>query len=456
MRNKLWAMGRMIVMTLMVIMAGCQTEEPPASGGHVDGDHKGGGGAIDVPPSVRQNLGITFVKVAPRQVQESLRLPGRFELLATARREYRGIFAGRVTLQVGSLDRVVQGQVIAVLESPDWLRMQHELSKALVAIEVAKTDLTIAQAVIDENEATTSRLSQRIEELKKADVRKIELETSLAESRTGLKRLKAEQLAKEIALRAAIRHYQVALNTASAAVGLPVSNLSESVPSPGGDASVPRWSTIKSISIVAKSAGVVEKISATQGGWVEAGETILSTVDPTKIRFHAHGLQSDLMQMRKASAAFIVPPQGSGIAIDAAIAGKLQLGFRGHPDERTFPVYVTPAESVGWARPGISAFVELVTGGEAKPQLAIPRSSIIRDGLHDVFFRRDPKNPNRVIRIKADLGTDDGRWVVVRSGVKAGDEVVLEGVYELKLASSQGGQKGGHFHADGTFHEEGK
>jgi hypothetical protein len=38
--------------------------------------------------------------------------------------------------------------------------------------------------------------------------------------------------------------------------------------------------------------------------------------------------------------------------------------------------------------------------------------------------------------------------------VKVGDEVVLNGVYELKLATSSTAQKGGHFHPDGTFHAE--
>ena len=36
------------------------------------------------------------------------------------------------------------------------------------------------------------------------------------------------------------------------------------------------------------------------------------------------------------------------------------------------------------------------------------------------------------------------------------DEVVLDRAYELKLATAMSGtiQKGGHFHADGTFHAE--
>ena len=35
-----------------------------------------------------------------------------------------------------------------------------------------------------------------------------------------------------------------------------------------------------------------------------------------------------------------------------------------------------------------------------------------------------------------------------------GDEVVTTGAYELVLASSAQATKGGHFHADGTWHED--
>jgi hypothetical protein len=43
----------------------------------------------------------------------------------------------------------------------------------------------------------------------------------------------------------------------------------------------------------------------------------------------------------------------------------------------------------------------------------------------------------------------------VNSGVAAGDEVVLDGVYELKLTGSGKPQGAGHFHADGTWHADG-
>ena len=55
--------------------------------------------------------------------------------------------------------------------------------------------------------------------------------------------------------------------------------------------------------------------------------------------------------------------------------------------------------------------------------------------------------------MEADLGLNDGRWVAVLSGLTDGDEVVLDGGFQLMLATSGSIQKGGHFHSDGTFHE---
>ena len=113
-----------------------------------------------------------------------------------------------------------------------------------------------------------------------------------------------------------------------------------------------------------------------------------------------------------------------------------------------------PREIAPWARAGVSGFLEVTPGGTAGDQpLAIPVQAVARDGLLSIVFRRDPKNPDKVIRLEADLGFDDGRYVEIKSGVRAGDEVVVDGVYQLMVATSGTVQKGGHFHADGTFHE---
>src|SRR5688572_26064716 len=55
---------------------------------------------VDIPATVRTNLGITFAKVEVRDVARTIRVPGSFELSPEARREYRTMANGRVDLNV--------------------------------------------------------------------------------------------------------------------------------------------------------------------------------------------------------------------------------------------------------------------------------------------------------------------------------------------------------------------
>ena len=116
--------------------------------------------------------------------------------------------------------------------------------------------------------------------------------------------------------------------------------------------------------------------------------------------------------------------------------------------DRTIEVVLIPQTTAPWARAGVSGFAEIVLDDTEDAVPAVPASSVIQDGLKHVVFRRDPADPDQVIRLDADLGVNDGRWVALESGVKPGDEVVLDGVYELMLTGSGSMQQGGHFDPD--------
>ena len=178
-------------------------------------------------------------------------------------------------------------------------------------------------------------------------------------------------------------------------------------------------------------------------------------VPAAAVRFAATALQSDAARLKDSLPAVVVPPDAGSRGADQPVQGAVSLGLAASPDTRTIPLLVTPQNVPTWARPGVSAYVEIVTDASAEPEPAIPVASVIQDELTRIFFRRDPANPDKVIRVEADLGVSDGRWVVVNSGVAAGDQVVLDGVYELKLAGAGKAAGGGHFHADGTWHADG-
>jgi len=428
---------------------------------------------IDTPASVRQNLGITFARVETRHVASTVRVPGRFERLPTARREYRTPLGGRIELLVKQYQHVEPGAVLYRLDSPAWRTMQREIEDAQALMHITQARLDALATTMEAHELHERGLREALELWQK---RVLQLElvseagggraSELTDARSSLNAARSAfgevmekhadlQLRKaelESELRATASRADLLLRSAASILGVSRSQVDASDSSTGSDA--PLWKAMDRVDVRATADGVVDQLPISHGAWAEDGDLIVSVVDPDAIRFRAVGLQSDLAQLRNGLTATIVPPRGNESTSQKQIAGTLEIGLNANPDQRTIDLIVQPAERAEWTRAGVSAFLEIVLDQTQGAELAVPLSCIVRDGLKPVMFRRDPANPNQVIRIDADLGLDDGRWVAVLSGVVEGDEIVHDGAYQLMLASSSTSQRGGHFHADGTFHAE--
>jgi hypothetical protein len=406
---------------------------------------------IDIPPAVRQNLGITFAKVESRRVDATLRVPGRFEPLPSARREYRTALPGRVELLVNQFDRVEPGTPLFRLNSPEWHKIRLALHEAESDIEKAQAAITVAERALEEARHAVTTLKARIEALAGAEVKRAELDADLSARRAALPRIEAELKVKRVNLDEAEHHLPIVMASAASALGMPVERMTEEIDASGGNKKTARWRTITDIEVTAAQPATIDALAVTNGAWVDTGAQVLSTLNPAALRFAATGLQADLARLKENLPATIIAPHAGA----APLVGKLALGLSHDPDRRTIDLYVTPSQLAEWARPGVSALAEIVTDDTVDPEPAIPLAAIVRDELKQVFFRRDPKNPDKVIRVEADLGPNDGKWVVVNSGVATGDEVVLDGVHELKLTGNNKPTGGGHFHADGTWHADG-
>lgn len=473
----------------MFMNFGCRRDIPNDTAKSATPETSHGGDAVatnrvDIPESVRRNLGITFAKVESRPVAQTIRVPGQFALMPDAVREYRTMLAGRVELLVKQYERVEKGTPLYRLASPEWRDLQAKLTQAESTIRQSEARVGSIPLLISAHrrhesilEANIALWEERVSQLDKSRASGavtgdefVSAQNTLALHRAEL----AEILEKEADLEGQIAaaqaehdaaHMQFRMLIATAAMLLGVEESSLIAPGeldehsdagihahtqPASRPASP-WRFIQQIEVHAEAAGVVRSLELTNGAWASAGTLVAATVQPDRLRFVAMAMQSDLMRLRDGQPARVVPPKGGSIAkldpIDAAIA----IGLSASAQERTIEVIAVPVRLADWARPGISAYLEITTAG-GQAELAIPVSSVIQDGLSKVIFRRDPQNPDRAIRIDADLGINDGRWIVINSGVREGDEVVLDGVYQLMIATSGTVEKGGHFHSDGTFH----
>lgn len=485
----------LIVQFLLALLLGCN-RAPPAAGAGAAQQHAAEGeqshenppptNRIDVPEAVRRNLGITFARVESRAVTRTLRVPGRFELPPEARREYRTMLGGRVTLRVSQYQSIRPGDVLFVLDSPAWRELQERLNETESAIRQAEARVAAIDPLMEAHRNHEKNLQtsvaiweERVAQLERSTGQGVITAEEYAQARAALAGARAELsevLEKEAELearRVEVRSELAAtrerfelllMNAASllgvardALVGPAPAGMERHVHAGEGDDAAPHrhplWRELQLVEVRAAEPGVVESLALTSGAWAAETSLVLTTVQPERVRFRARGLQSDLGRLRDGLAGTIVPPRGGTIPYSETMSGEIRLGIGADADERTVEILMTPAAAAAWARPGVAAHLEIVTAGAGEPELAIPASATIRDGLRTIFFRRDPGNPDRVIRVEADLGPSDGAWVVVRSGVKEGDEVVLDGVYQLMLAASPAAPRAGHFHADGTFHE---
>jgi membrane fusion protein (multidrug efflux system) len=415
-----------------------------------------------------------------------------------------------VDVHVTQYQQVEPGDPLLSIRSPEWRDIQEELVAAYAAVQVAGSRITLAEARLTEaggqraalvvadgklnavreaRERISTRQSQaialwqsRLEALEKlaqsgapkasetaaARASLLDAETSLAETQeklaelevqraqlsaeisavaNSLPRLEEEMRAARVDRDAAAVQADAKLQSAAALLDVETAWLREEIEG------APRWRSLQEITITANVSGTVESLQVNSGSWVQANSDVLSTIDVSKLRVRANALQVYLTRVKPGQQASILPPGRAATSLELRVGGTVKLPNQADAQMNTFELLVMPESVPGWAMPGAAVHVDVVLESTGEGVLAVPKACVVRDELQHVVFRRDPKDPDKVIRIDAELGRSDGQWVEMKVGVIAGDEVVLDGVYELKLTGSGKAPKGGHFHADGTWHE---
>jgi multidrug efflux pump subunit AcrA (membrane-fusion protein) len=441
---------QLLVATLLSTLAfGCDRHAAPsAADAHADaGESPAPTNRVDIPAAVRANLGIEFAKVEARNVARTLRVPGRFEPLPTAHREYRAPLAGRVELLVSQYQRVSAGTPLYRIDAPAWRALGEEIV-ATEAKVASMTPLREAHRVHEKSLAEKvdlwkERLTQ-LDELQRAGGGSAQQMTEARATLTATKAELADVMEKDATLEAEEQRAKADLRTLLAR--------RESIGAACACGAVD--SALKAPSdlvVCAIADGVVEDFGVTQGGLASDAGLVVSVMTPDAIRFRARALQGDLTRLRDGLAVRIAPAN-AGIA-GRTMTGALTIGLEADAQGRTIDLLVTPSALESWARAGVTGSLEVTLEGGGE-ELSIPLGCVVRDGTKAIVFRRDPMNPDKAIRLEADLGIDDGRWIAILSGVKQGDEIVVTGNYQLMLSTSGSAPKGGHFHSDGTFHAE--
>ena len=193
-----------------------------ACGTHPDGTHSHGApddspaanapaSRLDVPPAVRENLGITFVTAALRPIGNARQLPGRFHIAPTARWAHHTPRPGTVSYRVRPQQRVEKGQVLAVVRSPALCELQHGLHRAVHAEQKARQASRVARAELEAAKKDLGTWRRRLRALGAAKVRRADLEAERDRLKHRIPVLEAQVAAARADISRERHHYDTQL-----------------------------------------------------------------------------------------------------------------------------------------------------------------------------------------------------------------------------------------------------
>lgn len=301
--------------------------------------------------------------------------------------------AGRVVdVRVSVGDPVKTGAVLAVLDSTELGQTKAEYLKTQTLLELAKANYEREKSLFDQKIAAKKDMLAA-----EAEYRRTEAEMRMLHEKLRLYGLSDQTLAN-------INH------------------------SPSH------------FFLTAPGAGVVIEKEITKGEAVEPAKKVFTISDLSTIWVLLNIHEKDLAKIQRGASVKIQTESHPG----EVFAGKVAyIGNVVDPLTRTVPLRVAVPNPQTRLKPGMFATAEVVTGVSSAQAIMIPSSAIQKiEGKPAVFVQ---EKDGSFAKRELELGREFGGSVEVKSGLKEGELVVVEGAFTLKSELLKEGLEGhGH------------
>lgn len=449
--------------------------------------HTGGASAEPVMRGARESVvltpekfeaaGISVEPATTRELGPQRTVPGRLDYNGTRHVQVKSPFNGlirRIDVKVG--DRVIEGQVMAVVDSPDLGERRADVFQRVTDLQQATNEHDwwhSVQANVDElvarlKESQESLLADKdaAEKIEKdfadkplGDYRqqvlgaysrmcldaqlstniksaaasgavagraKLELDTARDTSRAKFLAVceqatfdvKQTHIKAESAMNDAERRLAVARQRLDLFVGQahdePVDSTSEEMLS--------TWP------VKAPFTATVEQVLFAPRERIQMGEGLLQIADASRLWVHADIREKDwsALTITQGQEISVQTPALKGKTLDATVAF---VGRTVAPETRAVPLTADIDNQAGLLRPGMFVRV-LLPDGKPRECLAVPHSAIAANEGRTFVFVETGEREYRPRDVKTGLSVEP--WIEIVSGLVAGDKVVTKGTAILK------------------------
>ena len=291
-----------------------------------------------------------------------------------------------VTLRADVGERVRVGQTLAVLESPEVGQTRAEEHEAEALLAIAQ-----------ENYAREQRLEQQ----------GISSRKELLDARADLRRAEA-----------AHRSARERLRVLGAGNG-----------------------TGSQFAVTAPFGGVIVQRDASRGEMATPADQLFTVADLSRVWIELNIFERDLSRVSRGQSASVSTAAYPGRSFPGRI---VYVGQVVDTVTRTVGARIEVPNADGMLKPGMFATARIEVGGGGGPVAVVPQDAVQElEGRPVVFIPGDRPGEFRAQPVEIGEQADSGR-VIVRSGLKPGDRVVVSGAFTLRseLAKGEIGEHG--------------
>ncbi len=321
---------------------------------------------------------------------------------------------------VAGVAEVQAAQAALASAQADVRTRQAEVQRAQSQLQVSGVALSRERAIFGQNIANRREIEAARANLQAAQAAQFKARGTLAVTEAALGREQLvfkRNLNNTVQIQAARANFKLAQADLSAAA----STLSLLKSAPGASVSVP---------VRAPLAGVVQARDVAVGELIQADAPLLTIVNLQRVALEAALFEADFARVRLGSPVRVTTDAMPGRSFSGRISF---LGAQVSPQTRTIAARAV-IENPGGLRPGMFARGQIQTG-VSQPSLTVPDSAVLEDGAAQVVFvAQEGKYQRREIS----TGSRSNGRVEVKSGLKAGEEVVSEGAAALRAQAARG------------------
>ena len=199
------------------------------------------------------------------------------------------------------------------------------------------------------------------------------------------------------------------------------------------------WEAVKGkqtsdgVSVVAPQNGYLKNLLVKEGDYVSVGQPLATVTQNNRLMLRAEVSEKYYQSLPVIRSANFRTPYDDQTYQLSELHGRL-LSYGKSSDADAFYIPVTfEFDNKGAIIPGSFVEIYLLTA-PMENVISVPASALIEEqGIYSVFVK---EHEEAYRKVPVTLGADNGKEVQILSGLKAGDEVVTEGAYQIKLASA--------------------